>query len=76
MQVHVTRIGELTYPTRGFSSFKFIPGTEDKMIVALKSEEYNGKTSTYYTVFTVGGQILVPDTKIETDLKYEGIEFI
>lgn len=76
-QVHVIKVGELTHPTRGFSSFKFIPGTEDKLIVALKSEEFNGKTSTYFTVFeTVDGRIIVPDTKIDTDLKYEGIEFV
>lgn len=75
-KVHVVRVGELTHPTRGFSSFKFVPGTEDRTIVALKTEEYNGKTSTYYTVFTVEGKVLVPDTQIETELKYEGIEFV
>lgn len=75
-KVHVVRVGELTHPTRGFSTFKFVPGSEDKTIVALKSEEYNGKTSTYYTVFTVDGKILIPDTKIDTDLKYEGFEFV
>lgn len=74
--VHTVRVGDLTHPTRGFSSFKFVPGTEDRTIVALKTEEHVGKTSTYYTVFSVEGQIYIPDTKIETDLKYEGIEFV
>lgn len=68
--------GALTHPTRGYSSFKFIPGTEDRLILALKSEEYNGKTTTYYTAFTVEGKVLVPDAKIDTDLKYEGLEFV
>lgn len=75
-QIKLTEVGPLTFPTRGFSSFKFIPGTEDKTIIALKSEEFNGKTSTYYTVLSVDGKIIVGDTKIDTDLKYEGIEFV
>jgi soluble calcium-activated nucleotidase 1 len=31
---------------RGFSSFKFIPGTKDSLIVATKSEENKGKIET------------------------------
>ena len=31
---------------RGFSSFKFIPGTEDQVILALKTEENKGKIAT------------------------------
>lgn len=62
-------------PTRGFSSFKFIPFTDDTVITALKSEEVNGTLATYITAFTIDGQILLPDTKV-SDLKYEGIEFI
>ena len=45
------------------------------MIVALKSEELEGKVATYVMVFTVDGTILYPETKIG-DRKYEGIEFI
>lgn len=60
---------------RGFSSFKFIPGTNDQMIVALKSEEVDGKVASYILVFTVKGDIVLHDTKIG-DFKFEGIEFI
>lgn len=63
-------------PTRGFSSFKFIPQTNDNVIVALKSEEFNGTSATYITAFTIDGQILLPDTKVSSNLKYEGLEFI
>ena len=70
------RIGEVS-PTHGFSSFKFVPNTHDKLIVALKSEENQGKTSSYIMAFDIDGTILLPETKIDGgDYKYEGIEFI
>lgn len=62
-------------PTRGFSSFKFIPNTNDNVIVALRTEELNGDTSTYITVFTIEGRILLDDVYV-SNLKYEGLEFI
>ncbi|XP_037943338.1 apyrase [Teleopsis dalmanni] len=65
-----------TTPAHGFSSFKFIPNTEDKIILAIKSEELNGKTSTFITAFDLNGKTILPEQKIETDYKYEGIEFI
>ncbi|CAG9773691.1 unnamed protein product [Ceutorhynchus assimilis] len=61
--------------TRGFSSFKFIPTSNDNVIVALKTEELEGKTATYITAFTIKGEILLEDSYV-SDLKYEGIEFI
>ncbi|KMZ04251.1 apyrase [Drosophila simulans] len=67
---------ENTTPTHGFSSFKFLPGTDDSIIVALKSEELNGKTATFITAFDITGKTLLPETRIETDYKYEGFEFI
>jgi len=67
---------ENTTPTHGFSSFKFLPGTDDSIIVALKSEELNGKTATFITAFDIAGKTLLPETRIETDYKYEGFEFI
>lgn len=65
-----------TAATHGFSSFKFLPNTEDSIIIALKSEELNGKTSTYLTAFSVEGKTLLPEARINTDYKYEGFEFI
>ncbi|XP_030646532.1 soluble calcium-activated nucleotidase 1 isoform X2 [Chanos chanos] len=69
-----SRVGDLN-PTHGFSSFKFIPNTDDQIIVALKSEEDAGKIATYILAFTLDGRILLPETKIG-DVKYEGLEFI
>ena len=45
------------------------------MIIALKSEELEGKIATYVMVFNIDGTILFPETKIG-DLKFEGIEFV
>ncbi|CAH0563977.1 unnamed protein product [Brassicogethes aeneus] len=61
--------------TRGFSSFKFIPTSNDLVIVALRTVEFNGTTETYITAFTIYGQIIMDDTYI-SNLKYEGFEFI
>jgi soluble calcium-activated nucleotidase 1 len=73
--IRTVKIGELK-PTLGYSSFKFIPDTNDSIIVALKTEELNGSTRTYVTVFDVRGNILLPDEKIQSEFKYEGFEFI
>ncbi|KAM9281018.1 LOW QUALITY PROTEIN: soluble calcium-activated nucleotidase 1 [Morus bassanus] len=72
--VTVGRVGEVI-PTHGFSSFKFIPDTDDQIIVALKSEEDNGKIASYIMAFTLDGRFLLPETRIGS-VKYEGIEFI
>ncbi|XP_072516220.1 soluble calcium-activated nucleotidase 1b isoform X2 [Salminus brasiliensis] len=73
-QISVSRVGPLL-PTHGFSSFRFIPNTNDQMVLALKSEEDAGTIATYITAFTLDGHILLPETKIG-DVKYEGLEFI
>lgn len=74
--IHYQRIGPVT-PSRGFSSFKFIPGTNDRIIIALKSEEQNEKPiASYVTVFTITGDILLPETPLEGAYKFEGIEFV
>ncbi|XP_068606385.1 soluble calcium-activated nucleotidase 1 [Brachionichthys hirsutus] len=70
----VSRVGPLQ-PTHGFSSFKFVPNTGDRIILALKSEEDGGQVATYVMAFTLDGRILLPETKIG-DVKYEGLEFI
>ncbi|XP_022378898.1 soluble calcium-activated nucleotidase 1 [Enhydra lutris kenyoni] len=72
--ISVSRVGDVV-PTHGFSSFKFIPNTDDQIIVALKSEEDGGKIATYIMAFTLDGRFLLPETKIG-NVKYEGIEFI
>ena len=75
-KVEVSRVSELGEPaSHGFSSFKFVPGTQDTVILAVKSEEYKGKIASYVLVFSIDGTILYPETKIG-DHKYEGIEFV
>lgn len=72
--VSVSHVGDVV-PTHGFSSFKFVPDTDDQVIVALKSEEDGGRIATYIMAFTLDGRFLLPETKIGS-VKYEGIEFI
>uniref|UniRef100_U5EG83 Apyrase n=1 Tax=Corethrella appendiculata TaxID=1370023 RepID=U5EG83_9DIPT len=62
--------------THGYASFKFLPGTKDEVIIALSTEELNGKTSSFISAFTIKGEILFEEEKIPTNYKYEGFEFI
>lgn len=71
---HVRTIGELNL-THGFSSFKFIPGTDDKLFVALKTEEDRGTIRSYIVAYDISGKMIMPETHIG-DNKFEGIEFI
>ncbi|VVC38495.1 Hypothetical protein CINCED_3A010807 [Cinara cedri] len=72
--IKVVHIGKIV-PTHGYSSFKFLPGTNDKIIVALKSEEVGSITASYITAFKIDGTIILPEIKVANH-KYEGIEFI
>ncbi|XP_073997428.1 apyrase-like [Rhodnius prolixus] len=73
-EITVIDVGQKN-PERGFSSFKFLPTSEDKIIVALKSVEVGKTTQTFILAFTIKGDILLEETKIG-DEKYEGFEFI
>lgn len=68
-------VGEII-PTRGYSSFKFVPGTDERLIIALKTEEDSGQTRSYVTLIDTEGNILINDIQISNSLKFEGIEFI
>lgn len=76
-EISMIRVGPL-HPTHGFSSFKFIPGTKDQIIVALKSEEKDAEpVASYIMAFTINGDIILEETKIgDYPFKFEGIEFI
>ena len=74
-RIKMSRVGPFN-PTHGFSSFKFVPGTDDTVIVALKSEEDAGKINSYIMAFTIDGEILMDEQKLEGQHKYEGVEFI
>ncbi|RWS13209.1 soluble calcium-activated nucleotidase 1-like protein [Dinothrombium tinctorium] len=72
--IESTQIGSVI-SSRGFSSFKFLPNSDDKIIIAIKSEEYRGEIASYITAFTVDGEVLLDEQKID-QIKYEGFEFI
>jgi len=72
--IEVRYVGDVV-PSRGFSSFKWIPGTDDQLVVALKTVECGDVSETYLLAFDMQGKIIVPETKI-ADQKYEGIEFV
>ena len=63
-------------PSHGFSSFKFIPFRENE-VLALKSEENGSSIKSYMTVFDVlTGEILMEETEVSSNTKFEGIEFL
>lgn len=74
--IEYIHIGLLDHRTRGFSSFKFIPGTNDSVIVALKSEELGEHTKSFITAFTIEGKVILRDQLFSENYKYEGIEFL
>ena len=86
--VEVKHIGT-RIPTHGFSTAKFVPGTNDEVMVAIKSEEvetkgvdgasakYESRQSSFITVFNWRtGEVLLDETEIPGKAKFEGIEFI
>lgn len=74
--VTVKEITPLT-PTRGFSTFKFLPNSGDQVVVAIKSEEHEASQTqnSFVTVFTLDGEVLLPETPIPGNVKFEGLEF-
>ena len=69
---------------RGFSSFAFVPGTQDRHALAIRSveEDCTGdleqcKQRSYFSVFDVlTGQVLGPEKRYSKDMKFEGVEFV
>ena len=53
---------------------KFVPGSNDRDIIALKTIETNGATETFVLMFDVEGKELLKETSIGTQ-KFEGLEF-
>lgn len=68
----------------GFSSFAFVPGTNDRHAIALRSVEEDCainlddcKQRSYIVIFdVVTGDVLMDEVKIKEDMKFEGIEFV
>ena len=73
--INALRIGNII-PTRGYSSFKFVPNTNNQLIIALKSEENESRTRSFVNLFDIYGNVLLDDILLSDHLKYEGIEFI
>ncbi|KAL4139267.1 hypothetical protein PRIC2_002765 [Phytophthora ramorum] len=74
--IEVREIGKIT-PLRGFSSFKFVPRSDDKVIVAIKSVEVEVEQmqTSFITVFDVDGNVLMEETEIPGAKKFEGVAF-
>uniref|UniRef100_A0A7S1U9J8 Apyrase n=1 Tax=Phaeomonas parva TaxID=124430 RepID=A0A7S1U9J8_9STRA len=69
--LEVRHVGPAVEPTHGFSSFKFVPDTNDE------SEENAeaGTQNSYLTVFTSTGEVLMEEVMVPGNYKYEGVEF-
>jgi hypothetical protein len=64
---------------RGFSALRFVPGTRDTDIVALKTVEHSDESlalQTYITVLDITGRVLLPETRICAEHKFEGLEIL
>lgn len=77
-------VGKRT-PERGFSSVKFLPGSRDSVVIALKSEE-NAAAGTQRSFLTIFGmvtgssgttwKVLLEETELPMQKKFEGIEVL
>ncbi|XP_055327329.1 soluble calcium-activated nucleotidase 1-like isoform X2 [Paramacrobiotus metropolitanus] len=74
-QFQKLNIGEHN-PLYGFSAARFVPGTDDNVIVALRIMEVGDTFTTRIIVFTINGNILMEEELVLDGLKYEGIEFV
>lgn len=74
-KIDVVEVGQAV-STRGFSSFKFLPHSEDTIIVALKTYEDDKSLQTFITVFGIDGKVYLPDTCFSKEDKFEGVEFL
>ena len=71
-----TMIKAAAKPSYGFSEFKFLLNGKDDTLIAIRScERVDGNApSSYLTVFNLKGDILMKDTPIPGDVKFEGLE--
>jgi soluble calcium-activated nucleotidase 1 len=76
--VEVRYIGNKGNGARGYAAFQFVPGTNDDIIVALKSEEKDGvPVASYLSVFTLStGHVLLEEQSLRGPFKFEGITFV
>lgn len=80
-KVEHSTVGVLT-PERGFSSMKFLPGSHDGVMVALKSAENAdlGQQTTFLTIYGDAGngqwKVLMEETELPGGYKFEGLEIL
>uniref|UniRef100_A0A7E4UM52 Soluble calcium-activated nucleotidase 1 n=1 Tax=Panagrellus redivivus TaxID=6233 RepID=A0A7E4UM52_PANRE len=76
--VEVHHVGDKGNGARGFSAFAFVPGSNDDLIIALKSEEKDGNpVASYVTLFRVSdGHVLLNEEPLHGEYKFEGVAFI
>ena len=48
-------------PTHGFSSCKIVPRTREELMVAIKSEEIEGRVATTMMAFTIGEEFIMEE---------------
>ena len=67
---------------RGFSSAKFLPGSRDTVLIALKSEENSerDRQTSYFTIFgedaSGGWGVLMDEVELPGEVKFEGLEVL
>lgn len=81
-EFHKYTLGKLT-PERGFSSAKFLPGSHDSVIIALKSAENAelDEQTSYITMYgydaeTDAWNVLMDEVELPGKSKFEGVEVI
>lgn len=81
-EIHQATVGTRT-PERGFSSVKFLPGSRDSVVLALKSEENAeaGSQRTFLAIYQedqASGtwKTLMEETPLPIDKKFEGVEVL
>lgn len=75
-----TALSQSVTAERGFSSAKLIPGSKGRIIIALKSAESSlaggeAVQTSFISIFTVDGTMLLEEEEITGGAKFEGIEF-
>lgn len=74
--VRFSRLQSQPIKRRGFSTFKFVPHTNDLIIIGIKTKEYKDEIGSYVTVFDTSMNPLLEELEISSSEKFEGLEFI
>merc|ERR1712228_649149 len=65
---------QLQHSNKGFSSIRFLPNTNDSMIVGVRTQERNKEVvNSFLSVFDIDGNVYLQSKKIPGRRKYEGL---